>query len=472
MPSWLLAAAITCLLCTPLTADQTLQTQPDYDFSIHGSNTLGARLVPDLLTRFFQQQGWKIQLHDLPGENERVLLAEQGSRQLRVGLFAHGSSTGFRALQNQAATLWASSRPATLDEIHAMRDRADLTDTQSEHIVAIDGLAVLVHPDNPLTELTIAQLANLFSGDIRNWAQLGGPNLPVRVHARDNRSGTWDTFQQLVLKTRQLDQDAHRYESNAELAERVSLEPGSIGFSSIASTGKAKVLAIADGQAQALSPSRLNLATEDYPLTRRLFFYSLSQPNHPVLADFVKFATSTDGQAQVMHSGFISQTPVALTAQLGTQTPQSFRRLTQGYQRLSTNFRFKQGWSKLDNKAHQDIRRVAEYVKQQGWSGRELMLIGFSDNGGDEFRAQILSEARALTVAMALKREGIDVRAHTGYGQYMPVSTGSGTRAQHRNGRVEVWIRSERLSQASLISQAANPAREATPDHLADNFPQ
>ena len=93
---------------------------------------------------------------------------------------------------------------------------------KAEQVIAIDGLAIVVHPGNPVDSLTTAQLARLFAGEIRNWRELGGQDLPVRLHARDDRSGTYDTFNELVLarQGKSLWSDARRYESNDELSAR------------------------------------------------------------------------------------------------------------------------------------------------------------------------------------------------------------------------------------------------------------
>ncbi len=410
-----------------------------HELEIHGSNTVGATLAPMLVTGYLEQIS-EAQISSTPTgrDNERILATNHQGRNLSVLVAAHGSSTGFRTLANGQADIWASSRPVKKDEAEQVKGKADLTALASEHVIAIDGLAILVHPDNPVSQLSIETLGQIFSGEIRNWSELGGNDSPIRLYARDDRSGTWDTFKSLVLGKRyQLHESARRYESNDQLSDDVSRDRAGIGFSGLASVRDSKLLAVSDGSAPALKPDQLTVASEDYPLSRRLFMYTLGEQTPEFANGLIEFALSSDGQALVAESGFISQNPIAVKPELDASVPDSFRRLTESYQRLTVNFRFSEGRTKLDNKAHRDLRRVQHYLEQQGRAADDLLLIGFADTQSHELRAQMISELRALSVRRALNEAGVPFVAYTGYGHYMPVG-GSGNL---RNGRVEVWIK-------------------------------
>lgn len=420
-----------------LTTPPALAADPD--FQIHGSNTVGARLAPMLAEGFLGQlTGQAVESSGTGIENEQVLTA--GDSQILVA--AHGSSTGFQALLDGQAQIWASSRPVRAGEAERAARFADLNTLESEHVIAIDGIAILVHSTNPVTRLTTEQIGQIFSGNIRNWKEINGLDLPINLYARDDRSGTWDTFSSMVLKgDLTLHDSARRYESNDNLSDDVSQDPGGIGFSGLASIRNSKAVAVADGAGPALAPTRLSVASEDYPLARRLFLYTLSdQAGDPTNA-FVRFAHSSDGQALVDESGFVSQNPIALDPDYDPATPDTFRRLTSQHQRLSVNFRFAEGHTELDNKARRDLIRVRDYLKTHNMQGEDLMLIGFADRHNDELHAQMISELRALSVATALRRIDVTTRAVTGYGHYMPVGAEGGAVGAYRNGRVEVWVR-------------------------------
>ncbi len=410
------------------------------ELEIHGSNTVGATLAPMLVSGYLEEHTGKPVRAEATGrENEQRILARGNGKAIEVLVAAHGSSTGYKALVAGQADVWASSRPVKAREAEEFRHRADLTSLESEHVIAIDGLAILVHPSNPVNQLSIDVLGRIYAGNIRNWSEVGGPDLPITLYARDDRSGTWDTFKSLVLAEKySLDASAMRYESNDQLSDDVSRDPSGIGFAGLASVRDSKVLAISEGDAPALKPNQLTVASEDYPLARRLFMYTAGTPDSELVSGLVDFALAGPGQELVARSGFISQNPIAVRPEFDDSVPESFRRLTERYDRLTVNFRFAEGRTKLDNKALRDLRRVRDYLDQTGKNADDLMLIGFADQQGNELRAQMISELRALSVRKALNEVGIRDVAYTGYGHYMPV----GGRGSPRNGRVEVWIRS------------------------------
>lgn len=429
-----IARYILCILATI-----ALPPAAAFELEIHGSNTVGATLAPMLVSGFLQQlSNADVRSRPTGEENEQILSVADGNRDIRILVAAHGSSTGFRTLASGQAAIWASSRPVKPEEAAKVQTQADLTALKSEHVIAIDGLAILVHPSNPINQLSIDTIGQIFAGEIRNWSELGGSNRAITLYARDDRSGTWDTFKSLVLgKAYPLNPEALRYESNDQLSDDVSRDPGGIGFSGLASVRNSKLLAVSDGNAPALKPNQLTVASEDYPLSRRLFMYTMGDRTPELAAQLIEFALGTNGQALVAESGFISQNPIAVKPDFDTSVPLTFRRLTENYQRLTVNFRFAEGRTKLDNKAQRDLMRVKHYLEAQGRSAEDLLLIGFADTQSHELRAQMISELRALSVRKALNEAGLPRVAYTGYGHYMPV----GGTGNQRNGRVEVWIK-------------------------------
>tara|TARA_R110001606_G_scaffold210002_7_gene357514 strand:+ start:102284 stop:103474 length:1191 start_codon:yes stop_codon:yes gene_type:complete len=395
------------------------------------------------MTGFLQQRSTEtITATETGDQNEVVLSGTRDGEPLSVLVAAHGTSTGFTSMAANQADIWAASRRIKPGEVAAMSSRADMTDEQSEHVIAIDGLAILVHPSNPLEQLSIETLARIFAGEITNWSLVGGSDQPIAIYARDERSGTWDTFKELVLAGRYtLTSSARRYESNDKLSDDVSSDPAAIGFAGFSSVRSSKLLAIADGNAPALKPSKLSVATEDYPLSRRLYLYTPGVTGGPLVQAFIEYVQSQPGQDIVAQSGFFSQNPFAVEPAYDAGVPESFKRLTERYNRLSVNIRFAEGRTQLDNKAKRDLLRIQHYLQQSGKTGKDLMLIGFADQQTDELRAQMISELRALSVSKSLRDLDIPVAGHTGYGHYMPVGSAGGDAGEQRNGRVELWVR-------------------------------
>ncbi|MFV3387778.1 substrate-binding domain-containing protein [Pseudomonas sp. NY15364] len=411
---------------------------------IQGSNTIGAKLGPALVKGLFEAQG----LHDIHSEDgaleneQRVLARQADGRLVIVEVAAHGSGTGFTSLKDGSADLAASSRPIKDGEAATLATLGDMHSPQSEQVIAIDGLAIIVHPSNPVAALSVEQIAQLFSGEIDDWAALGGKPGKVRAYARDDNSGTYDTFKELVLAPggRTLVANAQRFESSTQLSDSVSRDPNGIGFIGLPYIRQAKAIAVAAGDSQPMLPSNTLIATEDYPLARRLFLYNDPQLTNPWARALIDFAHSTRGQAIVADSGFIAQTVQAVKVAADPQMPTDYRQLAQQAQRLSVNFRFQEGSATMDNKAHRDLQRVLDYLKQHDKLQNKVVLVGFGDPKNDPKRAELLSKLRAMAVRRELARQGVLFREITGMGSELPVAANDQDNGRIRNRRVEIWV--------------------------------
>ncbi len=415
--------------------------EKDIILSVHGSNTLGARLVPSWAEQYLTALGLEgVQIRPTQVENEYHVSGSRNGRNYIIHIAAHGSSTGFRALNNGEAAIAMSSRPIKDSEVQALTDLGDMRSFEAEHVAAIDGLAVIVNSANPVKSLTIDEVAAVFSGRIQNWSQLGGDNRRISVYARDENSGTWDTFDSLVLKNQfKLNPNAKRYESNDQLSDLVASDLGGIGFVGLASVRNAKPLAIADGFTSPLRPQKLYVATEDYPLSRRLYLYLPTEAPHPRAADFIEFSHQAQAQQTVDRIGFVSLNPVSVKPGKHIDGPSLYVNLVQHGERLSVNFRFKEGSASLDNRAQRDVQRIADYLAQPQNKGKHVQLIGFGDLKQSEQRSVLLSKLRASAVQSALYKQGVSSLPVAGFGAYMPVASQDGDN-RSKNQRVEVWV--------------------------------
>ncbi|UTA46677.1 phosphate ABC transporter substrate-binding/OmpA family protein [Simiduia sp. 21SJ11W-1] len=412
-------------------------------FTAKGSNTVGAQLLPGLAEDFLRAKGLvNVGRIPLAVENEvRIqgfLSTRPATQPLFVDIAAHGSSTGFVGLQDGSAQLAMASRPIKAAEAQTLGHLGDMTDFAAEKVVAIDGLAIIVHPKNPLEALTIKQVADIFTGKITNWQALGGRNEPIKVAARDENSGTWDTFKTLVLaKGATLAPGTQRFESNDQLAALVSAQPGAIGFVGLASVNRAKALRLNDEGTEPLAPSALSVATEDYILSRRLFLYKSPADSTTVIDEFIQFAQSAAGQARVKQVGYVSQHPRVVAADLEGVIHQDYLATVRDAERLSVNIRFKAGSAELDNKAKQDVQRLAQVLKDPAFAEKTPLLIGFGDAKGSDSRAKVLSKLRATRVKAALYELGVSTAPVAGFGAIMPVAATD----KVRNQRVEIWLK-------------------------------
>ncbi len=411
---------------------------------IQGSNTIGAELGPALVEGLLQEQGL-LKIHretpDTANEQRIVGQTAQGQRVV-IEVAAHGSSTGFTALKNASADLAASSREIKDSELLALQALGDLKSPAAEQVIAIDGLAIILNPANPLEQLNTEQLARIFAGEVKTWEELGGRGGAIHLYARDDQSGTYDTFKELVLSRRgkSLSSAAKRFESSEQLSDAVSADPQGIGFIGLPYVRQAKALAIADGASQAMLPLNSLIATEDYPLSRRLFFYLPPDTQNQWVQALASFAQSPEGQAIVATSGFVSQTVQAMSVTPNALMPEGYQSLSRHAQRLTVNFRFAEGSASLDNKARQDLARVLDYIKRNGKTERAVTLVGFGDLKDDPARADLLSKLRAMAVRRELVKNGVVMREVRGFGALMPVATNSADEGRIKNRRVEVWV--------------------------------
>ncbi|MHC8287601.1 substrate-binding domain-containing protein [Pseudomonas sp. XS1P51] len=436
------------MLCSwlPLTASAGDLPTPERGpvLRIQGSNTIGAALGPALVEGLMREQGLLKVHSEAPDKaNELRVVGETAQgRRVVVEVAAHGSSTGFTALKTATADLAASSRPIKDSELAALQSLGDLKSPRAEQVIAIDGLAIILHPQNPLSQLNTEQLARIFSGEAKTWEELGGTGGTIHLYARDDQSGTYDTFKEVVLSRRgkTLSSVAKRFESSEQLSNAVSLDPQGIGFIGLPYVRQAKAVAIADGQSQAMLPLNSLIATEDYPLSRRLFFYLPPDEKNPWAEALVTFAQSSNGQAIVAANGFIAQTVQAMAVTPNALMPEGYQALSRHAQRLSVNFRFEEGSATLDNKARQDLSRVLDYIRQHEKTNRQVALVGFGDAKSDPARADLLSKLRAMAVRRELVKSGVVFREIRGFGAEMPVAANSADEGRIKNRRVEVWV--------------------------------
>ncbi|MCB2385836.1 substrate-binding domain-containing protein [Thalassolituus alkanivorans] len=411
-------------------------------FSVQGSNTIGAELAPNLVKAWLQEKGAeKIEVQNSGIDNEVEVSGFYPATRTRVmvKIAAHGSGTGFKGLAAGSADIAAASRPIKDKEFNLLKPLANMRSPGSEHIIGIDGLAIIVHPDNPVSDLSVEEIAEIFSGGYSDWSEVGGKPGPIHVYARDDKSGTWDSFSGMVLGERNLIAGAERFESNAELSDRVAADTAGIGFVGLSSVRSARLLSVSDGSAKSLLPNKLTVATEDYALARRLFMYTDDEPANDYVKEFIDFSLQDAGQKIVADTGFISQELKAVIPEFYDELPEDFRQLTSDAKRLTINFRFQEGSAKLDNKALKDLERLADFLHANG--SAEVVLIGFGDKKKTEKRSQLLSKLRAMAVRRELVRYGIYPKNSVGYGENLPVASVNGMEGRNKNRRVEVWVR-------------------------------
>ena len=425
----------------------------------HGSNTIGGKLLPALAEAFLKQEGYA-NVHRVDGakEEESFIVGERNGFPKQIEIQAHGSKTAFSGLQSGLADIGMSSRPIKKEERQTLLPTlGDLTSNASEHVLALDGIAVIVHPSNPVKSLTLAQLADIFSGSVTNWSAVGGQAGMIAVNARDNKSGTWDFFNEAVLmkQDKSLAANAERFEDSKKLSESVGSGPLGIGFIGLNYVGSNKIVALADTGVAALKPSIQTVKTADYLLARRLYLYTATSPANPNVFKFIEFALADAGQSVVGNTGLVSvcigcekMGKEASGGQSGKEPIDvrgkypEWKKITENATaELPTRFRFRTGTSELDSRANRDIGRVSGIMQRGDFQGRSLILLGFADSKGSRAANCTLSRDRAERVKAELVMEGLTVEQVAGLCDKAPVASNETPEGREKNRRVEVWVK-------------------------------
>jgi len=174
--------------------------------------------------------------------------------------------------------------------------------------VALDGLAIIVHPSNSVKSLTMDQLRRIYIGQVTNWKQVGGDDEGIVVFSRDSNSGTYGFFQQNVLKNQNWGKGVRFLPSTSEEIREVSRTAGGIAYGGVAyfKKGNVKIIPVAakDG-AEPLYPNEANVRSRKYPIWRYLYYYTNGKPKGEA-SKFINWALSSEGQAIVEQVGYYS----------------------------------------------------------------------------------------------------------------------------------------------------------------------
>lgn len=249
--------------------------QAEKKLVIKGSDTLGAKMVP--------------QLKEAYNEKHPDVVFE---------IAAEGSSQGVAAIIDGTADIGMSSRGAKSTEIEkAKAEGRNMTPTT----VAFDGIAVIVNEANPMDDVTLEQIESVFTGEAGDWSAIGGKPGKISAYTRNTASGTYKSFQKLAMSKKDYGSETQKMAGNEAIASEVAKNPNGIGYVGLAYINKPgiKVLKV-NGSA----PTKESVAAKKYPIARPLYYYTNGEPTG-LAKDFVTFTLSDAGQKVVEKVGFV-----------------------------------------------------------------------------------------------------------------------------------------------------------------------
>ncbi len=229
---------------------------------------------------------------------------------VRISVTGGGSGTGIAALINGTVDIANASRDIKQEEIEAARRNGI---EPVEHIVALDAIAVIVNPNNPVEKLTLQQISDMYTGRITNWRQVGGEDRPIVLLSRESNSGTYVYFLEEVVRQGEesdllFSTDTLLMPSSEGIIEEVRQNPNAIGYDGLGYvTPHVKVVAVArSGDGPYVMPSADTVNDDSYPIARPLFMYTDADPSEHVQT-YLNWIL-TEGQATVDDLGFVPLT--------------------------------------------------------------------------------------------------------------------------------------------------------------------
>jgi phosphate transport system substrate-binding protein len=222
-----------------------------------------------------------------------------------------GSGTGIAALINGSVDLAQSSRPMKENEIQDVQEKRKTT--VKETPVALDALSVFVNKTNPVRQLSIDQVAGIYTGKITNWKDVGGKPAQIVLYGRENSSGTYEYFKEHVLNKADFAPRVQTLQGTAAVINAVSKDPNAIGYGGIAYAKDIAEVSIKAGNKPPVAPNEESVRNGTYPISRKLFFYTVETTN-PEVDKFVQWVTTPEGQAVVKNVGYfpLSDAPAAM----------------------------------------------------------------------------------------------------------------------------------------------------------------
>lgn len=218
--------------------------------------------------------------------------------EVNISIRGGGSGVGIAALQNGTAQIAASSRPMKAKEISQAKSKGI---NPTPYAVALDGIAIVVHAGNPVSNLSIAQIRDIYTGKIKDWKEVGGPKLPIVVISRDVASGTFEVFNEKALGGSKVVASAQLLASNNAIATTVGSTPGGIGYIGLGYlTDQIRTVTV-----NKVSPNTRTVQEGTYPLARKLYMYTNGKAKGDV-NNYIAFIQSAEGQKIVVEQGFIS----------------------------------------------------------------------------------------------------------------------------------------------------------------------
>ncbi len=224
------------------------------------------------------------------------------NKDVNVSVSESGSGNGAKSLINSTCQIADMSRFMKDKEFKAALTKGVVP---VAHVVALDGLPIIVHPSNPVKDLTVKQIRAIFIGKVKNWKEVGGPDKKIVKISRDTNSGTYETFHKLVMKKKKIGKSCEYVGSNGAVKARVQNTASAIGYAGLGFIDKTVKALKVNG----IYPTRKSVFLGTYPIARPLYMFTNGYPKMGSnVYRFITLHLSKKGQEIVNGIGFVPVT--------------------------------------------------------------------------------------------------------------------------------------------------------------------
>lgn len=454
---------------TALPAERLSTEAPDR-FQISGSVPVNRNLLPSLIRGYAASLGaTTTQIVGTAAGEMRFRIADPSGAELAtIAVKSDDGVTEVAALEASGSAIGTAVKAEVATDALPAAGAAAIPAGQVQpanaYTIGHDGLAVIVSPDNSAAALSEDALARIFSGQVALWTELGLPGGRIAIYSAGQKSTAGEVLADLLLKPRQIAPAAPAKElaSEAEVADAVARDPNGIAVVSFANQRSARRVNLEGSCGLITRPTAFAVKAGEYPLSRKVMFYTGGVLNQPAARGLLRYALSRDAQARIAQAEFIDDRIDSLAFEDQTERmayalnvpSQGFdmnemRKLLadlKGARRLSLTFRFMSGAFDLATASRLDVMRLAELMQTPEMSGKAVMLIGFTDGEGKYGPNAAISARRAnqvRTAVLAAADGKIDPESIVakGYGPLAPIACQDAPERRQLNRRVEVWVR-------------------------------
>ncbi len=397
-------------------ADQTVLLR------LRGDSALASTLAPALAAGFLTFSG-DTSVAAAPTEAGVITVTGlRGGRQETISITSTSTEDGLASLGSGGADVALAARAITPAEKTSLAAAGDLTSPAAQHVVGLDGVAVIVAPGNDLTSVSVDQLRAVLDGSIKDWGDLGGNS--ADLHLLGHKVG---------------DISLAPAANGAAVAAAVQKDTSALAIVALSDVGSAKALAIT-GKAQAVAPTKANITSGEYPLSRKLYFYTSPTSPNVLVQRFAEFAASSAGQLTVEHAGFIGTGAKDVVASAAPGAPATAQTALAGLHKINFEIHFDPNSTVPDVHAMRFIDGLFNLLVSEHSPPSKMVVVGFADSQGSEASNMDVSKKRADAIAAILTARGMTPGRVQAFGSQNPVADNGTEDGRIANRRVEIYL--------------------------------